>query len=430
MFQLKNVSKPIKIALLVTILLVFAGSTASALVYGDHYLLGSYEKLDNDDVKYVNSAKILLNKNTIAYNSGEEPSTFIMPGMPVVLSGLMLIFGQNDTAVMAFRIFQAALQALSVYFIFVLANQLFNQRTALIAAIATALYLPDYFSAGAILSETMFRTIFILLCCITLLALKSHQLKHYVIAAVLVGLACYFKPHSILLPIVWFLLWLFQRVSLRTIVTRTAIISITLILILSPWWIRNYITFDEFIPFTKSAGNPMLLGALIHHAAPSQAFFEAHPEYEGDSNNLFVGSDNDLADAAKKIVIFGFQERPLEYLKWYTVDKVFGLYATPYYWKTVFDVPKAPVVVYHALLMLMGAAGLVLLFIQAMKKKSIPYFFMLLSLAYFTVIYIPFVAFNRYGYPNVFLIFILAAYAIDWAIKYFERKQTKNAPSL
>lgn len=91
LFNLSQESRPVKIALLVTILFVFAISAASVLVYGDHFLLGSYEKLNNDDVKYVNSAKILLNKHTLAYNSGESPSSFIMPGMPLVLSGLMLV---------------------------------------------------------------------------------------------------------------------------------------------------------------------------------------------------------------------------------------------------------------------------------------------------------------------------------------------------
>ncbi|MGO4373722.1 dolichyl-phosphate-mannose--protein mannosyltransferase, partial [Paenibacillus sp. MCAF20] len=118
--------------------------------------------MNNDDVKYVNSAKILLDTHTITYNSGEKPSTYIMPGMPVVLAVLMLIFGQGDEAIIAFRVLQAALQALSVYFVFIAANQLFNSRAAIISSIATALYLPDYFSSGVILSESIFRTLILL----------------------------------------------------------------------------------------------------------------------------------------------------------------------------------------------------------------------------------------------------------------------------
>jgi 4-amino-4-deoxy-L-arabinose transferase-like glycosyltransferase len=429
LFNLSQVSKPIRTTLLVTILLVFAISTASVLIYGDHFLLGTYEKLNNDDVKYVNSAKILLNKHTLAYNSGESPSSFIMPGMPFVLSGLMLIFGQGEAAVIAFRILQAALQAFSVYLIFIITNQLFNSRAALIASIATALYLPDYFSSGVILSETIFRTIFMLLICFSLIALKSNQTKHYIIVAVLVILGCYFKPHTGLFPVVLFLLWLFNKVSWKTIVKHTVVISITMVLLLCPWWIRNYITFDEFIPFTKSAGNPMLLGALINNAAPAQPFFDAHPEYPGrDRASLFLGSDDAMAETAKKIMRYGFTNQPMDYLKWYTTDKIKGLYLGPYYWRTVFDIPIAYVYPMHTLMTLIGTAGLLLMLVNAIRKRNIPYLLLLLTLAYFTVIYIPFVAFSRYGYPNLFLIFIAGAYFIDRMISIRVNKRLAAGP--
>lgn len=430
MFNLNHVSKPVKITLLLTILLVFAISSASVLLYGDHFLLGSYEKLNNDDVKYVNSAKILLNKHTLAYNSGEEPSSFIMPGMPFVLSGFMLIFGQGDAAVIAFRMLQVALQAFSVYLIFVLANALFNSRTALIASIASAFYLPDYFSSGVILSETIFRTIFILLVCFSLLALRSNQTKHYIIVAVLVVMGCYFKPHTGLFPVVLFLLWLINKVSLKTIVKHTVIISVTMVLLLCPWWIRNYITFDEFIPFTKSAGNPMLLGALINNAAPEKPFFDAHPEYAApDRASLFAGSDDDMADTAKKIISYGFKHHPMEYLKWYSVDKITGLYLGPYYWKTVFNIPHPLVVLIHFIMMLISTAGLLLMLVNAIARRNIPYLLVLLTLAYFTVIYFPFVAFSRYGYPNIFLIFLGGAYLIERVISVQSVKELAVGPS-
>ncbi|NIK78401.1 4-amino-4-deoxy-L-arabinose transferase-like glycosyltransferase [Paenibacillus castaneae] len=413
MFKLKEVSKSIKITLIAVIILVFSLSAASVLYYGDYFLLGSYEKLNNDDVKYVNSAQILLNKHTLAYNSGKSPSAFIMPGMPFVLSGLMLIFGQGDGAVIAFRLLQAALQAFSIYLIFVLAHSLFNSRTAIIASIAAALYLPDYFSSGVILSETIFRTLFIALICFSLLALKSNQTKHYIIAAVLVGLACYFKPHTILFPVVWFIVWLVNKISWKSIVKYTVIVSITLVLLLCPWWIRNYVAFDSFIPFTKSAGNPMLLGALVNNEAPSQAFFHAHPEYTGDRSSLFVGSDDDMAETAQKIIKFGFTEEPMKYLKWYTIDKLKGLYYGPYYWKTVFGISGISVGIYHSLILIFGSIGLLLMLIQALRRRNTPYLLLLLTFAYFTVIYVPFVAFSRYGYPNVFIIAIAAAFAIN-----------------
>lgn len=42
---------------------------------------------------------------------------------------------------------------------------------------------------------------------------------------------------------------------------KQAIISIGIgLIVLGPWWARNYIQFDKFIPLTAGAGNPLLLG--------------------------------------------------------------------------------------------------------------------------------------------------------------------------
>lgn len=76
-------------------LLVFLVASAIVIVYHDYFWLGDFVRLNNDDVKYVHSARILLNEGTLAYNSGDAPSTFIMPGVPLVLAGFMAIFGQE-----------------------------------------------------------------------------------------------------------------------------------------------------------------------------------------------------------------------------------------------------------------------------------------------------------------------------------------------
>src|ERR1700731_3137389 len=128
MFAINNMNRNTRIALFAMIAFVLIVSLSIVFYYGDHFLVGSYEKLNNDDVKYVNSAKILLNNHTLAYNSGKSPSAFIMPGVPLILSGLMLIFGQNDAAVMAYRVLQAILQSGCIFLLFVLARYVFNSR--------------------------------------------------------------------------------------------------------------------------------------------------------------------------------------------------------------------------------------------------------------------------------------------------------------
>lgn len=110
---------------------------------------------------------------------------------------------------------------------------------------------------------------------------------------------------------------------------------------------------------------------------------------------------------------YGFTYQPMDYLNWYTIEKIKGLYLGPYYWRTVFDIPLALVYTTHVVAMAIGSIGLLFMLISAIRKRNIPYMLLLFTLAYFTVIYVPFVAFSRYGYPNLFLIFIAGAFFVD-----------------
>jgi len=86
-------------------------SVSIVMYYGDYFFLGDPNAPNNDDVKYIQTAKILLNEGTLAYNTGTEPTSFIMPGFPLILAGFLAVFGQDGGGVVAFRLFQCLLQA-------------------------------------------------------------------------------------------------------------------------------------------------------------------------------------------------------------------------------------------------------------------------------------------------------------------------------
>ncbi len=52
---------------------------------------------------------------------------------------------------------------------------------------------------------------------------------------------------------------------------KQALISVlVLFVVLGPWWARNYIQFDKFIPLTAGAGNPLLLGTYQGEGYPQK----------------------------------------------------------------------------------------------------------------------------------------------------------------
>lgn len=205
-----------------------------------------------------------------------------------------------------------------------------------------------------------------------------------------------------------------------------AMIAAVYVLLLSPWWIRNAITFNQWIPFTQSAGSPFLLGTMIHGNPPDEAFFEYHPEYK---ESLFHGNDSDLMTAGFRILEFGLKSAPLEYAYWYTLGKMIELYIPPYYWKPILGVSETAMRIFQYLLVICGLIGLIITFVSR-KLRTTSFAVLTLTLGYYTFIYLPFVAFSRYGYPHLFIIILFAAYAINRAVELVQSKRTQVGRTL
>lgn len=414
MFSLPGLNRPTKLALLGMIAFVGIVSCIIVLVYNDYFFLGDPIKPNNDDVKYIQTSRLLLNEGVLAYNTKDKPSAFIMPGLPFILAGFMAIFGQDQGGVIAYRIFQCLQQAFCIYLIFWIGRRIFNTRVALIACAISTIYLPDYFSSGVILSETTFRTIILLLVCVTILAIEQNRSTLYLLIGVLTAAAAYFKPHASLYPAVFLVLWWKQKIPLRVMLKYTIIMAATYVALLTPWWIRNWITFHEFILFTNSGGSPFLLGTRIYGQLPPAGFFEAYPQY--DPETLFKGSDSTAIRKGLDVISYGFRHEPLKYLYWFTLGRWVELYFHPFYSRPIWPVTRPLMNVLQIILMVINMAGIVWALLKHQFSRLLP---LLLTLGYFTVIYVPFVAFNRYGYPNMVLLIMFGAYAIDQVLNHF-----------
>ncbi len=395
--------------LLGLMLFVLVMSASIVLYYGDYFLLGDPANPNNDDVKYIQTAKLLLNEGTLAYNTGMEPSAFIMPGFPLILAGFLALFGQDGGGVIAFRLFQCVLQAGSLYFVFIIARYMFNSRIALIACMVSALYPPDYFSSGVILSESLFRIVILMLVPALISAVQARRWQGYMLIGMLTAAAAYFKPHASLFPAVLLILWWKEKYSWKEMLKFTCMIGLTYMVLLSPWWIRNLITFDRFILFTDSGGSPFLLGTQIFNWNLPAGFFEAYPQY--DPSTIYHGADADAVSKGLDILKYGFTHQPLLYLLWYTLGKFIGLYFEAYCWLPLLGVGLIEAHIIQGLLVIMSLIGMRMSRKTSSWRHRLP---LLLTILYFTGIYMPFITFSRYGYPNMVFLLMYTAAAIDY----------------
>ncbi|UXZ09738.1 hypothetical protein F1C14_14765 [Clostridium perfringens] len=104
-----------------------------------------------------------------------------------------------------------------------------------------------------------------------------------------------------------------------------------------------------------------------------------------------------------------FQEEPLKYTYWYTLGKTEELYKEAYYWKPIFRVNETRMNFTHISYITLGILGIIAMIRRKIKGGKMLIVFLLIN----TAVYLPFITFSRYGYPNIFVFIIGAAYTLN-----------------
>ncbi|MEA4900289.1 glycosyltransferase family 39 protein [Desulfitobacterium sp.] len=407
MFSLAREEKWIKISLLVLSAIFFSISLYAVLRYGDSNFLGSLDKMNNDDVKYIRSAWTFLDTGMLTYQNADEPTVFIMPGLPLTLAFFMSVFGKIE-GITAFRIFQVILQTFSLFLVFFIGRKTFNSRVAIMACGLNLFYVAEFYAATLILTEVIFKFLLLLLVYISFYAVEEKRTRYYVLGGLVWGAACLFRPTIAAYPAVIFVIWLIKRYTLREMFKYTVITLTIFSAVLSPWWIRNDKIYDRFIPLTLSSGNPFLQGTYVNYDQSKDYtnYTIGKTEIESNQNQMNAGID--------RLKTYGVKE-PLKYLYWYTLGKSFYLWRIPFYWKEILGVPIIAAAIFHVIILGMAVAGI----IRSFKGKDKRFTLTFTVIVYFNLIYLPYYAFERYAYPVMPFVMIFAAFTI---LEFFKKR--------
>lgn len=407
MFDLKKEKSWVMAALLALVLFTLCVNIYAVLKYGDYLLLGDMNKMDNDDVKYIRTGIILLEKGMLVDLDVNKPTVAEMPGHGVMLAFMFKIFGYPE-GVTVFRVVQSCIQALCIFLVFFIGREIYGSKVALIACGMSAVYLPHVVSSGLILMEVTYQFLLLLLVYISIFALKTKKLQYYIQGGVVWALACLVRPTLAMFPLIMLILWILYKYPVKEMIKYTLIVSIVFSLLLAPWWIRNYLDFNRFIPFSLASGNPFLQGTNINYDQ-SHDFMGYYPGKDA------VETDRIEMETGIKRLKTYFKKQPMDYIYWYTIGKTKHLWRFPYYWKEIFTIPFNSVVRYHQFIMYMGILGAIISISGRKRRDSL---MLILVIMYFTVIHLPYFTFARYAYPAMPIVIILAAYGAAAAVKY------------
>ena len=228
-------------------------------------------------------------------------------------------------------------------------------------------------------------------------------MRYYISGGFVWALTCLFRPTIALYPIVIFIMWIIFKYSIREMFKYTVVVSCIFCILLSPWWIRNYLDFNLFIPLTHSSGNPFLQGTYINY---DQTKDFTHYSSQSDA----IKTDDLETQVAKYRLETYFKKYPLQYVNWYTVGKTWHLWRYPFYWKHIFNLPFEIVQRYHRFILYFGLIGMA--FSMRNKKKRKMSALLLLIVLYFTLSHLPYYTFSRYAYPAMPAMIIFMSYSV------------------
>jgi 4-amino-4-deoxy-L-arabinose transferase-like glycosyltransferase len=212
-----------------------------------------------DGEQYDRMAHLFLQSGTIAFNKVDVPSAFYSPGYPLFLAAVYAVFGADPSPLVAVHMAQALLSVVTLFVIFRIGVRLHGRTLGWIAVFLGALYPALTFANQQILTEVLFTCLLCLLVLVALRLIDAPSKKEALLFGVLLAACCYVRPTILFWGFVPFL-FLLRRVPFRRLALLSVLGLAAFVLVMSPWWVRNTVVFDRFVPFNTSSANPLLTG--------------------------------------------------------------------------------------------------------------------------------------------------------------------------
>ncbi len=218
------------------------------------------------------------------------PSAYMPPGYPIFLFPFFWI---EDVQIrnVAIILVQSALAALSVAALYLFTRRTFGQATAVIAAGIAAL-LPEFLYASISFNTVVFQHLCLLLILFYLNRFPSLSAASAVILGTLVAMGIFFRSEFFLFGCV------FLGLEALRGNRRGAILStITVVLLLTPWTIRNAVQLENFVPLTTNGGfnlyrghNPEGIGSWGEESVQQEvAALEPGNDFEVRMQRVYLG---------------------------------------------------------------------------------------------------------------------------------------------
>ncbi|HJP95429.1 MAG TPA: glycosyltransferase family 39 protein [Pyrinomonadaceae bacterium] len=204
--------------------------------------------------RYKEEAQFLLAGDLISFVKGsksqaDETILTHPPGYPILIAIIYKISGNSDRAL---RLFQIACEAVAAVLVFLIAARLIPRGAALLAALLVAVAPQLAFHSLLILPDSLTALPLLAAMLLIMKAVEDRSIRKVMLAGGLVGVSCWLRADSLLLPLFLCatLPLLFPRERRRLML---ALIG-GAVVVIAPITIRNILVFRSFVPITLGTG--------------------------------------------------------------------------------------------------------------------------------------------------------------------------------
>jgi hypothetical protein len=189
-----------------------------------------------------------------------SPGIQWMPGWPATLAAIYKLFGPEPRAAMYVN---ALLGGATSGSIVVLGRRLFGPGVGLLAGIVYACWPGNIYYAATLLTESLFN--FVLVAFLTALAIGAtseggKRTAWFTTGGFLFGLLGMVRSEPLALGAMLFAFLFAASRSRREFVGHASLVAAALALVMLPWIVRNYVTFERLIVTSGSGGAIAWLG--------------------------------------------------------------------------------------------------------------------------------------------------------------------------